>query len=36
LLKEGYLKRTHRGRIATKLAYRHFDRILPAKHSHLF
>jgi Holliday junction DNA helicase RuvB len=36
LLKEGYLKRTHRGRIATKLAYRHFDRILPAKHNHLF
>jgi holliday junction DNA helicase RuvB len=36
LLKEGYLKRTHRGRVATKLAYRHFDRILPAKHSHLF
>lgn len=30
LLKEGYLKRTHRGRIATRLAYQHFERILPA------
>lgn len=26
LLKEGYLKRTHRGRIATRTAYIHFDR----------
>ena len=32
LLKEGYLKRTHRGRIATRLAYQHFERIMPAKH----
>ena len=33
LLKEGYLKRTHRGRIATRLAYQHFERIMPAKHA---
>ncbi|MGB0646217.1 MAG: Holliday junction branch migration DNA helicase RuvB [Bradymonadia bacterium] len=33
LLKEGYLKRTHRGRIATRLAYQHFERIMPAKHT---
>ena len=26
LLKEGYLKRTHRGRIATRMAYLHFNR----------
>ena len=26
LLKEGYLKRTHRGRVATRQAYLHFDR----------
>ena len=26
LLKEGYLKRTHRGRVATRIAYVHFDR----------
>lgn len=26
LLKEGYLKRTHRGRVATRLAYVHFQR----------
>ncbi len=26
LLKEGYLKRTHRGRVATRRAYLHFDR----------
>ncbi len=26
LLKEGYLKRTHRGRVATRLAYAHFQR----------
>lgn len=26
LLKEGYLARTHRGRVATKLAYAHFNR----------
>ncbi len=26
LLKEGYLKRTHRGRVATRRAYVHFDR----------
>ena len=26
LLKEGFLKRTHRGRIATRQAYLHFDR----------
>ncbi len=26
LLKEGYLKRTHRGRVATRIAYAHFDR----------
>lgn len=26
LLKEGYLKRTHRGRVATRLAYVHFER----------
>ncbi len=35
LLKEGYLKRTHRGRVATKLAYQHFERLLPAKQQHL-
>ncbi|MCA9541078.1 MAG: Holliday junction branch migration DNA helicase RuvB [Myxococcales bacterium] len=26
LLKEGFLKRTHRGRVATRLAYMHFER----------
>ena len=26
LLKEGYLKRTHRGRVATRLSYAHFQR----------
>ena len=26
LLKEGYLKRTHRGRVATRRAYLHFER----------
>jgi len=26
LLKEGFLKRTHRGRVATRMAYLHFDR----------
>ena len=26
LLKEGYLKRTHRGRVATRLSYLHFER----------
>lgn len=26
LIKEGYLKRTHRGRVATRRAYEHFDR----------
>ncbi|MCA9543198.1 MAG: Holliday junction branch migration DNA helicase RuvB, partial [Myxococcales bacterium] len=26
LLKEGYLKRTHRGRVATHRAYQHFNR----------
>ena len=35
LLKEGYLKRTHRGRIATRLAYQHFDRIIPAHQQNL-
>ena len=29
LLKEGYLKRTHRGRVATRLAYQHFERKPP-------
>ncbi len=27
LLKEGFLKRTHRGRVATRAAYSHFDRV---------
>ena len=31
LLKEGYLKRTHRGRVATRFAYQHFGRIMPAR-----
>jgi len=30
LLKEGYLKRTHRGRVATHRAYQHFHRDAPA------
>lgn len=30
LIQQGYLMRTPRGRVATPLAYRHFDRVAPA------
>lgn len=36
LLKEGYLKRTHRGRVATRLAYVHFQRPFGGKQESLF
>ena len=36
LLKEGYLKRTHRGRVATRLAYLHFERPFGGRQESLF
>ncbi|MEZ4434472.1 MAG: Holliday junction branch migration DNA helicase RuvB [bacterium] len=36
LLKEGYLKRTHRGRVATRLAYVHFQRPFGGRQESLF
>lgn len=36
LIKEGFIKRTPRGRVATELAYRHFNKINFAKSNELF
>jgi Holliday junction DNA helicase RuvB len=36
LLQQGYLNRTPRGRMATQLALKHFDRSLPEDHNTLF
>lgn len=36
LIQEGYMQRTARGRIATKRAYRHFNRKTPSEHPMLF
>ena len=36
LIQQGYLNRTPRGRMATQLAIKHFDRPLPTGHDDLF
>ncbi|PLX13596.1 MAG: Holliday junction branch migration DNA helicase RuvB, partial [Marinilabiliales bacterium] len=36
LIKEGYIKRTPRGREATELAYKHLNKIHPQKPGSLF
>jgi holliday junction DNA helicase RuvB len=36
LIQEGFIERTPRGRIASPRAYKHFDRIVPARESDLF
>jgi Holliday junction DNA helicase RuvB len=36
LIKEGYIKRTSRGRLTTELAYKHLNRTIPGKTGSLF
>jgi Holliday junction DNA helicase RuvB len=36
LIQIGFLDRTPRGRVATRLAYEHFGLPLPGKQTHLF
>ncbi len=36
LIKEGFIKRTPRGRMATELAYKHFNKVNFAKSNELF